>query len=67
VVGRWLAMSERIAHAITEGLNETHRQVRAAKAEAVTKYKAQLVALDEKENWTRRRTASWTTPSAVPV
>ncbi len=30
-----IAVTEAIAHAITEGLNETHRQVRAAKAEAV--------------------------------
>lgn len=45
-----IALTEDIAHAITEGLNETHRQVRAAKADAVKMYRAQLAALDEKEN-----------------
>lgn len=45
-----IAMTEDIAHAIAHALNDTHRQVKAQKVEAVKMYKAQLEALDEKEN-----------------
>jgi DNA invertase Pin-like site-specific DNA recombinase len=45
-----ISVTEDIAEAITVGLNETHRQVKAAKANAVKTYKAQLLALNEKEN-----------------
>jgi site-specific DNA recombinase len=45
-----ITMTEDIAHAIAHALNDTHRHVKAKKVEAVKMYKAQLHALDGKEN-----------------
>jgi hypothetical protein len=45
-----IALTEDLARTIAHALNETHRQATSAKREAVEQYKAQLSALDTKEN-----------------